>query len=243
MVLLLRPGHSWPFVLAANRDEMLDRPWLPPARHWPDRPGVVAGRDEHAGGTWLGVNGAGVVAAVSNRRGALGPAAGKRSRGELPLAALAHDSAAGAAQALAGADGAAWRPFNLVVADAREAFWLRHRGGGEIERFEVPEGLSMLTAGELDDPASPRIAAYLPGFRAAPAPDPGRAEWGAWEALLAAREPGAPGDPNSAMTVVTGAGFGTVSSSLVALAGGGGTPLWRFAAGRPGEAPYEAVAL
>ena len=64
LVLLRRPGHDWPLVLAANRDEMIDRPARPPARHWPDRPEVVAGLDELAGGSWLGLNDHGVVAGI-----------------------------------------------------------------------------------------------------------------------------------------------------------------------------------
>jgi len=81
LVLLRRPGHQWPLILGANRDEMVGRPWKPPGRHWDDRPNVVAGLDELAGGSWLGVNDEGVVAAVLNRVGTLGPADGKRSRG------------------------------------------------------------------------------------------------------------------------------------------------------------------
>ncbi len=243
IVVLRRPGHPWPLVLAANRDEMRDRPWLPPARHWPDRADVVAGRDEHAGGTWLGVNDAGVVAIVSNRRGSLGPARGKRSRGELPLFALAHGDAAAAARAMAEADGATYRSFNLVVADRRAAFWLRSPGdGGAIERLEVPPGLSMLTAGELDDAQSPRIREHLPRFRAAPPPDPERGDWRAWEELMASRDAGAAADPFTAMTVVTETGFGTVSSSLIALPEDGRGPVWRFAAGPPDQAPYVMVA-
>jgi len=69
VVLLRRPTHAWPLILGANRDEMADRAWLPPARHWPDRRRVVAGLDRLAGGTWLGVNEFGVVATVLNRRG------------------------------------------------------------------------------------------------------------------------------------------------------------------------------
>src|SRR3546814_11448942 len=42
IVILHLPGHRWPVLIGANRDEMLDRHWDPPARHWPDRPGVVA---------------------------------------------------------------------------------------------------------------------------------------------------------------------------------------------------------
>ena len=54
--ILRRPGHAWPLILAANRDEMTGRPWLPPGRHWPDRPETVAGQDQLSGGSWLGVN-------------------------------------------------------------------------------------------------------------------------------------------------------------------------------------------
>ena len=45
LILLYRPDHSWPLLLAGNRDELRDRPALPPARHWEDRPEVVAGLD------------------------------------------------------------------------------------------------------------------------------------------------------------------------------------------------------
>ena len=48
VVLLLRPGHAVPVLLAANRDERLDRDWDPPGPWWPDRPGVIAGRDRAA---------------------------------------------------------------------------------------------------------------------------------------------------------------------------------------------------
>jgi Transport and Golgi organisation 2 len=128
LVLLRRPGAAWPVVLAANRDELASRPARPPGRHWPDRAEVLAGLDMEAGGSWLGVNDHGVVAGVLNRTGALGPAAGKRSRGELVLEALDHADAAAAARALTDLDPDAYRPFNLVIADSQDAFWLRHAG-------------------------------------------------------------------------------------------------------------------
>src|SRR4051812_50066950 len=76
LVILRRPEHDWPVVIGANRDEMIDRPAKPPGRHWPDRAEIVAGIDLLAGGSWLGVNDWGVAAAVLNRHGSLGPAAG-----------------------------------------------------------------------------------------------------------------------------------------------------------------------
>jgi hypothetical protein len=247
LVICRRPGHDWPLILAANRDEMLDRSWSPPGRHWPDRAHVVAGIDHLAGGSWLGLNDDGIVAGVLNRVGALGPAAGVRSRGELVLEALDHAEARVAAAALAHIDPAAYRPFNLVVADAAEAFWLCARAGAsKVEAAPLASGVSMLTAYDLDDPASPRTALYLPRFRAAQAPDPEAGSWSDWEALLASRVHDAEVGPDGAMKVVTGIGFGTVSASLLALprhGRSGVAPHWRFAAGAPGEAPFEAVSL
>ena len=134
LVILRRPGHDWPVLIAANRDEMIDRSWLPPGRHWPDRAQVTAGQDELAGGTWLGVNDDGLVAGILNRTGALGPAAGKRSRGELVLDALDHADAAASACALADIDGEAYRPFNLVVADS---------GGGVLAASRWKQGAGL----------------------------------------------------------------------------------------------------
>src|SRR2546422_7569338 len=88
LVILRRPDHRWPVLIGANRDEMIDRPWQPPGRHWPDRPEVVAGLDALAGGSWVGINDWGVAAAVLNRHGSLGPMPDRRSRGELVLEAL-----------------------------------------------------------------------------------------------------------------------------------------------------------
>ena len=248
LVLLRRPGHRWPVLLGANRDELAARPWRPPARHWPDRPEVVAGLDESAGGSWLGVNDHGVVAGVLNRAGSLGPLAGKRSRGELVLEALDHADAEAAARALADLDGRAYRTFNMAVADNRDAFRLRHAGADAAGRIEVEPlgaGLSMLTSLEVNDLRAPRIARHLPAFRDAAPPEPerGAAGWAAWTRLLADRTPHVPGDPNSAMNIETGLGFATVSSSLVALPGpeaprGEDRPVWLFAAGPPDRAPY-----
>ena len=241
------PESPWPVIFAGNRDEMKDRPWKAPARHWPDRPEVVAGLDVLAGGSWLGINDHGVLACVLNRYGSLGPAANKRSRGELVLEALEHADAAEAATALSALEPAAYRSFNLVIADSRDAFWLKNSGeaGAEIEIRAIPEGLSMLTARDLDDPESPRIARHLPRFRAAPLPEVDKGDWQAWQALMASREVG-PDDPGSAMTVVYDSGFETVSSSLIALpapAAEPRQPVWLFAAGRPDLVDYEALAF
>src|SRR5712692_3453353 len=162
LVMLRRPDHSWPVVIGANRDEMIDRPSLPPARHWPDRAEVVAGIDLSAGGSWLGVNDWGVAAAILNRQGSLGPARGMRSRGELVLEALDHADAVAAAAALSHLDPLAYRTFNLIVADERDGFWLRHADGARIELQPLKDGLSMIAAGDIDDLGTRRLELALP---------------------------------------------------------------------------------
>jgi hypothetical protein len=251
VVILYRPGHRWPVLLGANRDEMAGRPWAAPARHWPDRPEVVAGLDEKAGGTWLGLSDYGLAAAVLNRPGTLGPESGKRSRGELPLEALDHPGAEDAAEALSQLETTSYRPFNMLIADRREAFWLSATGDGRPVRAEpIPPGMHMLTAHDLNDTRSGRIRAYLPRFRDAAPPDPeangGAGDWKAWQSLLASHEHDSESGPRGAMSIATEGGFGTVSSSLVALPAPDwteGRAKWLFAGGKPDETPYEPVDL
>jgi uncharacterized protein with NRDE domain len=247
LVILLRPGHDWPVLIAANRDEMINRPWQPPARHWPDRPDVVAGRDELAGGTWLGLNDFGVAAGILNRFGSLGPAPGQRSRGELVLEALDHADARSAATALTALEPRAYRTFNLIIADNRDAYWVRHAdpsGTLPPTATAIPPGLSIIAAGDLDDQETPRLVRYRPLFAAAEAPDPGRGEWSAWEKLLTDGkfEDG----PTSAMRFLTDRGFATVSSALIALPAIGRAdlkPVFRFASHQPTASPWRDIPL
>lgn len=243
VILLRRPGHAWPVLIAANRDERLDRAWDAPAAWWPDRPAIVGGRDATAGGTWMAVDPrTGVFAAVLNRPGSLGPAPDKRSRGELPLLALeAGGSAAAAARRLSALPADEWRPFNLVLADGRTAHCLRGLGHGRPEAVPLPEGVSMVTAHDPNDLASPRTRRHLPRFRDAPPPEPDRDDWAAWEALLADGDH-PDGVVAEALRVPPVGGFGTVSASLLAI-GPEGRMVWRFAEGPAGAAPFQAVAL
>ena len=249
LVLLRRPGQPWPLLLAANRDEMADRPWRAPGRYWPDRSAVTAGLDLLGGGTWIGINDAGVTAAVLNRINTLGPAPGRRSRGSLPLVALNNPTARSAAHAIARIDAGAYRPFNMVIADAEAAYWVRCTDGSETGAAEagicleaVPDGLSMITAYDRNDTRSPRIRRYLPRFAAASEPRPEAGDWSDWISLLAARDFDADAGPGGAMTVITTTGFGTVSSSLLALpAQRERRAVWLFAAGRPGDAPFRSI--
>ena len=76
-----------PLVIAANRDELLGRPSDPPLLLTSEPP-RWGGRDRLAGGTWLAVDPAGRIGAVTNRHpGGVLPTldASRRTRGTLPL--------------------------------------------------------------------------------------------------------------------------------------------------------------
>ncbi len=219
---------AYGILIGANRDEMLSRPWQLPAAYWPAYPGVIAGRDTLAGGTWMGLNGYGVMAAILNREGTLGPAPGKRSRGELPLLALQHPTAGAAANALATLDTGAYRSFNMVIADSGSAFLLRGLEGGAPLASTLTPGMWMITAGEPNDLTRPRIARHLPKFSAAPA--------AAWPSLLA--DNAAP--LASALNIPPQHGFGTVCSSIVTLSKSAAAT-WAFASGPPHLVPFKLI--
>ena len=245
LVILRRPQHRWPVLVGANRDEIIDRPWRPPARHWPDRPEVVGGLDRLAGGSWLGINDWGVVAAVLNRTGSLGPAPNRRSRGELVLEALDHPDALDAANALSYLDPDAYRTFNLIVADERDGFWLRHAGGRRVEVRPLKDGLSLIAAGDIDDLGSRRLQLAMPAFRAWPVPEPDHGDWIGWEQLLGSdRAP--PGEPATAAMRFRTDGYGTTSSALIAMptrAEPELRPMFRFASWLPEETPWQDISL
>jgi uncharacterized protein with NRDE domain len=108
LALAWRASPGWRLVAAGNRDELHARPSLPLAR-WDDAGGVIAGRDEVGGGTWLGVSEAGRFAVVTNVREAGGAKPARASRGGLVNGALEGG--------LAADDLGRFNPFNLLVLD------------------------------------------------------------------------------------------------------------------------------
>ena len=70
MCLLLIANKIHPdykLIVAANRDEFYSRPTTP-AEFWKDHPGLLAGKDLEAGGTWLGITKSGRFSAITNFR-------------------------------------------------------------------------------------------------------------------------------------------------------------------------------
>ncbi len=113
------------FVIAANRDELHARP----TRHagwWPEPPGLLGGRDLLAGGTWLGVDKHGRIAAVTNVRDGM-PREAPRSRGALVTGYLSGGESAAGFAALSTAAGGSFAAFNLLLFDGAELWYASNR--------------------------------------------------------------------------------------------------------------------
>ena len=69
LLLLDRVDARYPILVAANRDEAWDRPSHGPRIHPcpAGGPDILAPTDEVHGGTWIGLNGDGLFAAITNR--------------------------------------------------------------------------------------------------------------------------------------------------------------------------------
>jgi uncharacterized protein with NRDE domain len=139
-----------PLVLAANRDELYERPTRPPERLGPK---LAGGVDVLSQGTWLAVRADGRFAAVTNQRALVTPPAGLRSRGlAVKELALAEDPDAYVREL----DPTRYASMNLAWGDVRgvSIAYARQEGALEIER--LAPGVHVLCNDRLGAPGFPR---------------------------------------------------------------------------------------
>ena len=117
--------HDEGVRVVCNRDERRTRPAALPPRLLRVGARVAAfPTDPLGGGTWMGVNDAGLVLALLNaapsgaRCDAGGPIARPRSRGFVVRAMLEHGSADSIVEALGGFDPTLFNPYRLVIVHA-----------------------------------------------------------------------------------------------------------------------------
>ncbi|HEV8097207.1 MAG TPA: NRDE family protein [Burkholderiales bacterium] len=127
ILVAARVHPGFPLIVAANRDEYHARP-SEPAGFWKDRPGILAGRDLEAGGTWMGVSRNGRFAAVTNYRGAR-DANALESRGALVTRFLEGNASAAAFVSDVAQRGNTYSGFNLFADDGDELWWCTNRDG------------------------------------------------------------------------------------------------------------------
>jgi uncharacterized protein with NRDE domain len=187
----LFPRH--PLVVAANRDELLDRASEPPADAVIDGYRMIVPRDVQRGGTWIGVNERGVFAAVTNRID-VESVGGMKSRGDLVRRALMMGEDADAAFAFCSRhlDAREYNGFHLVVGDAKD-LWVLAGDGKEglrlprVHRVTEPGVLIVSNLGIGPDHA-PRAEAVMRRWigRRLARTKPHRATW---DALMTIHDP------------------------------------------------------
>jgi uncharacterized protein with NRDE domain len=233
LIALHRCVAATPLVVAANRDEFLDRPAKGPALREGVSGPVVAPLDERAGGSWLGVNARGLFVGITNRPVAA-PDTTRRSRGLLVMDTLAAGDAEEAGDRLAALPAGAYNPFNLFVSDGEQAFAVVYQEKPQLER--LGPGAHVIGNADPDAREVPKIGRLLARAEAA-AELPADEVLPALAAICRAHEGGPPRE-DACMHLT---GYGTRSSTLLWF-GDGGARMW-WADGPPCRAPYEDVSF
>ena len=246
-----------PLLIAANRDEMYQRPTDPITVLRATQPRILGGRDELAGGTWLAVNQHGVVAGLTNQpTGTPDPA--KRSRGELPLTFASYpDARTAVTEVCARLDPAAYNPCWMLVGDRHALFSVGLSGGHRAGVEELPPGRYVLENAPLRQPSAKkdRVAGLVAALAEAGRPGTevdgaevdgaGRIEGGLAAVLRdhqAATGPEPPGPGGRARPAELSAAcvhterYGTRSAMIVSV-GQAGEPRVSVAAGPPCVTP------
>lgn len=165
--------------LLAVRDEDPGRAWDAPGAWWgDDRPGVIGVRDRRANGAWLATAPErGRLAVILNRADAAGHGRPEGPNGLASRGGLVLDEVEGRELP----DPPLTANFNLV--SAAEGVTVTSWDGVELRRDDLEPGVHMLAHLDVDDEdRTPRIAAWLPEFRALAGLGEGWRE--AWIALL-----------------------------------------------------------
>jgi uncharacterized protein with NRDE domain len=219
---------DFPLVLAANRDEFYARSTRP-ASWWGQSVALLAGRDEEAGGTWLGVTRGGRLALLTNVRAPSERNAHAPSRGAIAVGALQSRQPAGEWLREQAPRMGAYNGFNLLLAEPaasrgstpRLLYYTNRRDHGPRP---LEPGIYGLSNAFLDTPW-PKVVRAVSGFACALA---SRVDADALLTLMADRRPvrdaelpstGVPLEWERALAPVQirAHGYGTRSTTVVTL--------------------------
>ena len=148
-LLAVRQHPTYPFILAANRDEYFHRPALP-LHEWVDFPAIVGGRDVESAGSWLAINQQQArLALVTNYRAGI-PQPAARSRGALVRDMLISHDLEVSLQQLA-AEQQSYGGFNLITGQLPDRLWFFSNRNGQAA-MPLTAGIHALSNASLDTP-------------------------------------------------------------------------------------------
>jgi uncharacterized protein with NRDE domain len=233
IAVLFQVNAHYPLIVAANREELRTRPSLAPFP-WAGSPTIWAGRDELAGGTWLGVNATGLLAAVTNRP-AVSYDPTRRSRGLLCLDTLRCDSPGSARSFFVDElSRRQFNPFNLLCVNHVEGWVGTSRG----DIRDLTPGIHVVSNyGDIDDDTLPVVREALDRIASLDVASPDIDDLlGSLGRVSAQTDQPCP-------LCYVGGDYGTVSSSLVAVKADGTVAAYWHAPGPPSEVAFSPVDL
>lgn len=226
-------GPDRPLFVCANREELYDRPSTGPAVVDED-PGAswLGGRDLSARGTWLGLNAAGLVVAVTNRpKRTMGETL--RSRGWLCRSLLGcADIEEAERNAMRQIDAFEFAGFNLLLVSRTGGVAIEAGDEVRTKRFEV--GVNVVTNGDLNDPDDLRLCRAREELQ-----DLTDIEHVDKALNRAAEICGSHAEAGRPAICLHGDGKGTVSSTLIALGPEPADVRYLFADGPPCTMNYD----
>lgn len=168
LILIALDSHpAFSLILAANRDEFYDRPSAV-AGFWAEAPWILGGRDLRAGGTWLGIDRRGRLAAVTNYRQGQREQDAPRSRGHLVGDYLRSGIEPRVHIERVQRDAALYNGFNLIAGDTGALWYFSNREGRARPLAPGVYGLS----NHLLDTAWPKVTSGKNALHALLAADP-----------------------------------------------------------------------
>jgi len=135
LIVFANNNHdNYKLIFAANRDEFYNRP-TGQAGFWSDHPDLLAGKDMHAGGTWMGITKQGRFAAITNFRDLKDHRDDAPSRGNLTLDFLISDIDPEAYYNKLKTDLSSFNGFNLILGSIDQLYYFSNKIDG-IKQIE-----------------------------------------------------------------------------------------------------------
>jgi len=160
VILGLNIHPTYPFVIAANRDEFRARPTAPFGRLEGE---IFGGRDLEAGGTWFATRPDGAMALLTNIRPDKPSNRSKKSRGSIVIELLRAPTAAKMAAVAHAMEVWNYNPFHALFGVGDE--WYCLRGDAQKEVVKLAPGWHLLGNVGLDakdDPKTAFVQKHLP---------------------------------------------------------------------------------
>ncbi len=147
IALAYEASEKYKIVIAANRDEFLDRPAAP--AYWWEGADLLAGRDIRAKGTWLGITRTGRIAAITNYRDLINKKEFSTSRGSLVTGFLLTGISPEKYLEALSRDARNYDGYNLIWGTPSELFYFSNKEGDGIK---LGKGVHLLSNHLLNTP-------------------------------------------------------------------------------------------